>query len=809
MPMVAQSHSTRMDFNGDNEVFKVGNSVYLVGSLDYSYLNSKFSENFLNNIISLLDRGNKFIPCYIANNFYFYSNIINIYNNFAEKINKHIFFSNKDIEINKDYLYLIRDNKNNVKLNNSKKSDIININDDFIEDLCKNLKIKNVSSFSFPKQVELLDLEFELFKNFDKFNYSYDNNNISKNEFISLKQFIKYKPFKVVQADKNLGTSIMSNQVYDNYCLEHLKNIEYFISVNDNPLIEMNENINNEINNLLENKFISKRIYEKCLVKNPKLGKFRILIKLHKPPKISTRPIVNCIDHPTSNIASIIDYILQPFVKQSEAYLKDSQQLIAELNSLKINKQYDYYAYDIEGLYLNLILDDVLDTLTEFLSRNIDSKYISIEGVYSLLKIVLFNNYIYYNNSYYLQIKGISMGCKCAPAIANLYLSILEKSFLTIHKPFYYKRYIDDLFIIVIKNFNIENLFGFFKNLKLILSCKNGIVNFLDVNIFLNYTLNKVIVSLYIKPTQNFSFLLSDSNHPDFIFKNSPKSILIRIRRNCTNLNDFLYFSNIYLYYFLKRGYSFINWCKVSHTIALLNRDDLLNYKIKSKKTFPLYTMHGNSIFDKNLSNFNDVIINNFDKLKEENVYKNLRPYELKLHNNMQPNIGAMLIHNIFSFNFNLSNYKFFKCEDINCKVCSYSSKSNTIKIKNYILPILCSSSCSSKNFIYIINCNICKTFYIGQSKRSVKERLYEHIYSINSHLPFKYNNTTVSNHFNLKLHNISNFSFFIYNKDIEDDETRLATEAKLIFLFKNIYNINIINNSYPCPYEHYKTYIK
>ena len=239
--MVAQSHSTRMDFNGDNEVFKVGNSVYLVGSLDYSNLNSKFSENFLNDIISLLDRGNKFIPCYIANNFYFYSNIINIYNNFAEKINKHIFFSNKDIEINKDFLYLIGDNKNNVKLNNSKKSDIININDDFIEDLCKNLKIKNVSSFSFPKQVELLDLEYELFKNFDKFNYSYDNNNITKNEFISLKQFIKYKPFKVVQADKNLGTSIMSNQVYDNYCLEHLKNIEYIISVNDNQLIEMNE----------------------------------------------------------------------------------------------------------------------------------------------------------------------------------------------------------------------------------------------------------------------------------------------------------------------------------------------------------------------------------------------------------------------------------------------------------------------------------------------------------------------------------------------------------------------------------------
>ena len=81
--------------------------------------------------------------------------------------------------------------------------------------------------------------------------------------------------------------------------------------------------------------------------------------------------------------------------------------------------------------------------------------------------------------------------------------------------------------------------------------------------------------------------------------------------------------------------------------ISLMNRDTLLNYKIKNKKLYPLFTMHGSFLFDKNLTNFNT--------LKQENVYKNLRPYNLVLHNNIQPNIGAMLIHNIFSFNFNLT----------------------------------------------------------------------------------------------------------------------------------------------------------
>ena len=160
MPMVAQSHSTRMDFNGDNEVFKVGNSVYLVGSLDYSNLNSKFSENFLNNIISLLDRGNKFIPCYIANNFYFYSYIINIYNNFAEKINKHIFFSNKDIEINKDFLYLIGDNKNNSSILSTKSSSIANSPSSVCFNLGKFIYLSIVSKFI---QKTILSVPFLLF----------------------------------------------------------------------------------------------------------------------------------------------------------------------------------------------------------------------------------------------------------------------------------------------------------------------------------------------------------------------------------------------------------------------------------------------------------------------------------------------------------------------------------------------------------------------------------------------------------------------------------------------------------------------
>ena len=60
------------------------------------------------------------------------------------------------------------------------------------------------------------------------------------------------------------------------------------------------------------------------------LGSFRILTKLHKE-EFSLRPIVNCRNHPTSNISMLVDIILKNFVKNSESFILDSQNLIQKL----------------------------------------------------------------------------------------------------------------------------------------------------------------------------------------------------------------------------------------------------------------------------------------------------------------------------------------------------------------------------------------------------------------------------------------------------------------------------------------------
>ena len=62
-----------------------------------------------------------------------------------------------------------------------------------------------------------------------------------------------------------------------------------------------------------------------------------MLPKLHKE-KFSCRPIINCINHPTSKVCSFIDLFLKPIVSKLKTVIKNSQDLLQRLNSIKIKE---------------------------------------------------------------------------------------------------------------------------------------------------------------------------------------------------------------------------------------------------------------------------------------------------------------------------------------------------------------------------------------------------------------------------------------------------------------------------------------
>ena len=60
-----------------------------------------------------------------------------------------------------------------------------------------------------------------------------------------------------------------------------------------------------------------------------------------------------------------------------------------------------------------------------------------------------------FDDLYFIQINGLSMGGKCGPSVANIYIYIKEIMWVKYNKPTIYKRFNDDIF--VVSNYDIIN----------------------------------------------------------------------------------------------------------------------------------------------------------------------------------------------------------------------------------------------------------------------------------------------------------------------------------------------------------------
>ena len=530
-----------------------------------------------------------------------------------------------------------------------------------------------------------------------------------------------------------------------------------------------------------------------------RFGTFRFLPKLHKD-KFSLRPIINYKYHLTFYLCSLIDFILRPFVIQCDSYIKDSQDLIIKTQSLKLTKDHKLYSCDFESLYTNIVHSDCINLLCDFLKDKIDNEHLNIFAFKDFLNFILNNNYFTFNETIYKQNKGIAMGSACGPSIANLFVHIYEKKWLSIHRPLAYFRFIDDIFIISLLNrLEMANSFiNAFGSLKLNI-VSNLTVNFLDLDISFDPITSSLDFSLYTKPTNTFSYLYILSNHPSFMFKNIIKSLYIRIRRICTKFSNFIFFSSRLSKQLQKRGYDRTLIDNIFTMVSKLNRSDLLIYKKRTPLDF-------NDIFifkydfDFNIQNFNDIIYTSFSNLKV--ACPSLHNTNIKVVNKMQHNILSLFVHN-FKFNKNITcQYK--KCNQSDCNLCIFANTQKYIQLKNnFTLPILNFGNCSSKYVIYIIHCKFCSAFYIGQTK-DINQRIKSHLRNIKNFVPYHESNTAVSLHFNIKPHSFKHhFSFFILHVDNVDNlEKRLNNEAFIINLFVKC--DNTVMNEYIPPIKSY-----
>lgn len=140
------------------------------------------------------------------------------------------------------------------------------------------------------------------------------------------------------------------------------------------------------------------------------------------------------------------------------------------------------------------------------------------------------------------------------------------------------------------------------------------------------------------------------------------------------------------------------------------------------------------------------------------------------------------------SSNVNLvtNNFCINKCN--RCLTCKYSLLTDltfTSNTNHHTYSVITNSnlSCTSKNVIYLISCNICNLQYIGQTKQCLRDRLNGHRNKIKQNLL----KTPIVSHFNLPNHTFDNLKIqFIEN--VLDESIILERE---LFWIKTLQTIS------------------
>jgi hypothetical protein len=446
--------------------------------------------------------------------------------------------------------------------------------------------------------------------------------NIIKN--LSLKQNIIIKP-----ADKNLGICVMSSEDYIYEALQILNNNNIYKIINKDTF--SHEFIYDILRIILDNydclydKYKRKRndlnySYSKLAQSLLQLSesshlrtacKFYLLPKVHKTP-INYRPIVSSVDYITYHTSKYLHNILYPLVEKLPNICLSSKNVICELQQLDLlnTNKYIITCADVKNLYPSIPTNFGINAVKKVLEYYPQYQYENIDLILDLLCWVLKNNYLEFNNTLYHQIDGTAMGTPIAPTYANIVLFYIESIFIDkVPNITYYRRYIDDLFLIstcltssmkFIDSFNSVNSSI---QLDAVTHGNKGI--FLDIEITINN--NIINTKVYQKPDNKYLYLSPKSSHDSHVRYNFIFNEFQRYRLYTTDTNDYNKQCNLFAERLIKRGYKYTYikniMNKVPSRSSLLQRLTNKQQRINS----PVFITH-NPIFQHHQPCLKDII---------------------------------------------------------------------------------------------------------------------------------------------------------------------------------------------------------
>ena len=300
----------------------------------------------------------------------------------------------------------------------------------------------------------------------------------------------------------------------------------------------------------------------------------------------------------------------------------------------------------------------------------------------------------------------------------------------------------------------------------------------------------KIKTDLYRKPSDRNQYLLTSSCHPSHVAENIPFSQCLRILRICSEESDREKRFQELKELFKDRKYpeNIIN--AAINKARTIPRLEALKLKKPPQATNrrPVFVVQ----YDPRLPNISEIIHKQYKVMIHHNQHmKNVFPEPPLVANKKNKNIKDYLVRAKLPKSESnrpkrvITGMK--KCGK-SCQICPFINETKILKGNNFDWKIGKQLTCETKNIVYLIECEKCEKRYIGESERSLKDRISEHKgYIKNMHLK-----KATGAHFNEKGHGLQHMKVTIIEKVKKMGEIYRKEREKFFIQKFNTYHMGM-----------------
>ncbi|XP_069486076.1 uncharacterized protein [Ambystoma mexicanum] len=588
--------------------------------------------------------------------------------------------------------------------------------------------------------------------------------NMKPHEMQTIRNLYCDKNITIRPADKGGALVIMNTSDYDAECNRQLQDSTVYAPLDHDPTASIKQNLETILDRAMELDWINEHTRKFLNNKHPRIPNFYTLPKIHKDQaKPPGRPIVAGMDSINQPLGIYIDFFLQPLIQNTSTYIRDTTHFLQKLNSSIFHCDHLMFTIDVKSLYTSIPHDLGIESV-EWLLLETPEVRAQKEFIIVLLQFIAENSYFQYQNKFFLQTSGTSMGATMAPSYANCFMYKFETEHILKNQEWnsnihLWSRYIDDIFGIWT---GTESTFtDFFEYLNSIdpriqftSEISKDMITFLDV--LIKKGNSSYSTTLFRKTTDRNNLLHRLSFHQPSLLRNLPYSQLLRVKKIVSDPEECLAQQIEMKDTFLARGFKQAEVLLASEKVNALSRETLLTNITKSKRELksPVYV----SKYSIQSNKIKNSIKKHWSIFKDDVRVQKLFDQTPVFAYQRSRNLRDELVHTRPPLK-EPSTQRTGTYPCLHCANCNMVIKGNVVnhpRTGNKI-PLKSFGTCDSVNIIYGIKCP-CGKYYVGQSTRAAKIRWNEHRSCIRNSNP----NSAVARHWSDKRHGLAQIRFLI-----------------------------------------------